>query len=63
MITNYEELPNTSEGLKFYINASLHAIKDYTIKARRLEELLAMARERLRNIESAPKNEVMDEPI
>lgn len=63
MMKSYEEVPNTIEGLRFYIDRGEKNIKDFKQRTKRLEELLGIAKERLRNMENAPKKEVMDEII
>lgn len=61
MIKNFNEVPNTIEGLEFYIDRSEKSIKDYEQKANRLRQLQSEARERLRNYKSSPIKEEMNE--
>ncbi len=59
MIRNFSELPETIDGLKFFIMAGDKSIKELRNKANRLEQLVFEANERLNVKENSPKKETM----
>lgn len=60
MIKNFEEVPSTIEGLRFYIDRGIKNIKEFKLKAGRLEKLVSVAKIRLINLENSPKKEEFD---
>lgn len=59
MISNFDELPDTIEALRFYIVAGEKSIKELKNKVNKLEHLVSEAKQRLKNKENAPKKEVI----
>lgn len=59
MIKNFDEVPQTIEGLNFFIMAGEKALKDFKNKHDRMESLLAEAKQRLKAYEDSPKKEVL----
>lgn len=59
MIKNFDEVPRTIEGIRFFIMAGEKSLKELRNRANKLEVLISEAKERLDRYEGSLKKEVM----